>query len=234
MWPSRAAHRAQRGPGLASRQRNRRAGGGSTTGSTLNEGRDSRPGNGTTSRLKRLAASARSTRAGTRVPATASDRPTSGCAPWTTLNEGRDSRPGNGGFDGDSDPLAAPLRSTRAGTRVPATADGALAVGDVVNVAQRGPGLASRQRAVHELDAELVGYLAQRGPGLASRQRVGPAGGVELADQVRSTRAGTRVPATAGPSIGSYSLSGLIAQRGPGLASRQRHRRSCWPFGVIP
>src|SRR5690606_20118745 len=112
--------RAQRGPGLASRQRTsaRPTGGGSAA---LNEGRDSRPGNG------------RADRAGSSTATAA-------------LNEGRDSRPGNGGAQyqpssrwriAQRGPGLASRqrerhvvrerevvgeRSTRAGTRVPATA----------------------------------------------------------------------------------------------------------------
>ena len=184
----------------------------------------------------------RSTRAGTRVPATGRAR-------------------------GRRVPDRA--RSTRAGTRVPATVAAALLVGATETDAQRGPGLASRQRAWECRTCALT-EIAQRGPGLASRQRrrspwlpqvqaperstragtrvpaTGePQGGEQAGDLLgrstragtrvpatgslvgpprhlrrRSTRAGTRVPATGG--VAGQIAWALRAQRGPGLASRQR------------
>ena len=139
---------AQRGPGLASRQREAHTAGGPAGGR------------------------ARSTRAGTRVPAT----------------------------DLRAELAVAALlgRSTRAGTRVPATAIVAEQLTQGHNVlAQRGPGLASRQRHSSPTTRNRKLEPAQRGPGLASRQRERQVLGVVVDDQARSTRAGTRVPATA-------------------------------------
>src|SRR5690606_11841620 len=116
----------------------------------LNEGRDSRPGNGDNA-----------------------DDTTSRAA-HGALNEGRDSRPGNGrrlveAYKDATDPLNEG-RDSRPGNGI----DGASITAAGVERAQRGPGLASRQRA-------------RRGCGFP---RVG---------EPRSTRAGTRVPATAAP-----------------------------------
>src|SRR5690606_29281608 len=112
---------AQRGPGLASRQRDEVAGAAGAV-LSLNEGRDSRPGNGPRGR-----------------PAGRRSR---------TLNEGRDSRPGNGARDalltGDSvGAQRGPGLASRQRVAV-------LVVGTLLIIAQRGPGLASRQRLTHE------------------------------------------------------------------------------------
>ena len=88
--------------------------------------------------------------------------------------------------------------------------------------AQRGPGLASRQRGLAGAWSLRPSAAAQRGPGLASRQREAKAQRKAVPRQGRSTRAGTRVPATAGPWTAQRPLLVLRAQRGPGLASRQR------------
>src|SRR5690606_2875076 len=133
-------------------------------------GRDSRPGNGAVldgrddfgeprstragtrvpatggrALRRRAGRQGRSTRAGTRVPATGSELAGRSMVYAPSLNEGRDSRPGNGAVLDGRDDCGEP-RSTRAGTRVPATG------------------------------------------GRALRRRAGRQG--------RSTRAGTRVPAT--------------------------------------
>src|SRR5690606_8489087 len=68
-------------------------------------------------------------------------------------------------------------------------------LGTVTVAAQRGPGLASRQRGPEDDEAPPVARSAQRGPGLASRQRR-PARRPSSPPLYRSTRAGTRVPAT--------------------------------------
>src|SRR5690606_38216446 len=88
---------AQRGPGLASRQRV--------------ETTETKPSGDLIQR---------STRAGTRVPATAPVPAICSTPIRLALNEGRDSRPGNG-LQLRGLARTAPLRSTRAGTRVPAT-----------------------------------------------------------------------------------------------------------------
>ena len=213
---------AQRGPGLASRQRMlvlicrpqmRMV--------TLNEGRDSRPGNGRRAVGYMVDSFQRSTRAGTRVPATV--EPTGAyVVAADALNEGRDSRPGNG-------------------------SSWSVGPSSCSSLAQRGPGLASRQRGYDTSIVVLIVDVAQRGPGLASRQRllhpprrhrhhrrrstragtrvpatVGHVGPPPFGFGLRSTRAGTRVPATVGLPVGGSGNRRWRAQRGPGLASRQR------------
>src|SRR5690606_26669710 len=113
-----------------------------------------------------------------------------------------------------------------------------------LSVAQRGPGLASRQRrpelrvrphlplrstrAGTRVPATAAGPSSTRGACFHRSTRAGtrvPAtvgSGNRRADPTveRSTRAGTRVPATAGRLFTTNSAA--HAQRGPGLASRQR------------
>ena len=187
---------AQRGPGLASRQRPS-PGRGAGPPPALNEGRDSRPGNG-------------------------NQRAGGGSTTGTTLNEGRDSRPGNGGPG---------QRRCLAGHRP----------------AQRGPGLASRQRVVAVVSVPFMGRTrstragtrvpatdatrdqatwgglgAQRGPGLASRQR-GPAASQSSGKPPRALNEGRDSRPGNGPSpVRALAASIALAQRGPGLASRQR------------
>ena len=211
---------------------------------SLNEGRDSRPGNGPPVARHQGERGERSTRAGTRVPATARTPATCSTSSRRTLNEGRDSRPGNGPVrPAVRLPDVAP-RSTRAGTRVPATVARSRSRAFDNAAAQRGPGLASRQRVKNSLWGIPRGAHAQRGPGLASRQRAFARAPTASLPDCRSTRAGTRVPATGGPRgerrgraqrstragtrvpatgvlLGGASVK-LRAQRGPGLASRQR------------
>src|SRR5690606_17948188 len=93
-----------------------------------------------------------------------------GCASWS-LNEGRDSRPGNGREDRSVLHL------------VPAPA-------------QRGPGLASRQRRRAGLAGEEVAARSTRAGTRVPATAAPPAGGAAGAAGGRSTRAGTRVPAT--------------------------------------
>ena len=227
--PGSAAHRAgtaQRGPGLASRQRATSARCSPRAARSLNEGRDSRPGNGqlpARSRAWRCDAQRgpglasrqravqpdprlshmadRSTRAGTRVPATARRRTGRRC-PAAALNEGRDSRPGNGRPHW---PVlqAEARRSTRAGTRVPAT-------GRTGRDQRRGT------RALNE------GRDSRPGNGV----RPEPAG---PAVRRRSTRAGTRVPATVVPQNPELSSSGLRSTRAgtrvPATGTRSGARR---------
>ena len=162
---------AQRGPGLASRQRTAPSSPSAAAAGSLNEGRDSRPGNGGWLKCSdscwmtaaqrgpglasRQRAITRSLGVNARVPLNEGrdSRPGNGMRTcgrcWlrrSPLNEGRDSRPGNG-RPGVGDTPRLEGRSTRAGTRVPATA---VATGSVTvpvpGSAQRGPGLASRQR----------------------------------------------------------------------------------------
>ena len=247
---------AQRGPGLASRQR--------PTVSTATAVRVSaQRGPGLASRQRdqveqaaAAAAEARSTRAGTRVPATDlrrhGERGRS-----SSLNEGRDSRPGNGSAHRIRSPRHL-RRSTRAGTRVPATGGPSCEYAHIYRCAQRGPGLASRQRGPD-------GRVATVRPGPRSTRagtRVPATGGVPHPDlrlAVRSTRAGTRVPATgagqeprlrqAAPrstragtrvpaTVEGEGFAGRVddhAQRGPGLASRQRRTCGrCWPRRSSP
>src|SRR5690606_35506552 len=87
-------------------------------------------------------------------------------------------------------------RSTRAGTRVPAT--------DVRRPARHRAGLRSTRAGTRVPATDLVG---------------GGADGVEVE---RSTRAGTRVPATDLSAPVRDHRPPVTAQRGPGLASRQR------------
>src|SRR5690606_30113895 len=141
-WP---AGNAQRGPGLASRQRP------------------------VTSQPTLRATRTRSTRAGTRVPATA---------------------------DAADAGHADAVRSTRAGTRVPAT--GQRRIGrrlEAVRSTRAGTRVPATES--EHLNAVREGGLAQRGPGLASRQRQRPPVLISAPTVARSTRAGTRVPATA-------------------------------------
>ena len=223
---------AQRGPGLASRQRTpdrnvkrilaRRSTRAGTrvpatdegalarrrTRCTLNEGRDSRPGNGAPLReLEEDLFSSRSTRAGTRVPAT--------------------------GLGIGGQPLAVVVRSTRAGTRVPAT--GRLGVCLLAQRLGRSTRAGTRVPATAHLGPSGVWQVtcAQRGPGLASRQRRQQLPAALDALERRSTRAGTRVPATA--FVGARDTGGrVLAQRGPGLASRQRGAEHARLLGADP
>src|SRR5690606_24534169 len=112
---------AQRGPGLASRQRPPRQV--RNPGGWI--GRSTRAGTRVPATALRrpdggLGGLQRSTRAGTRVPATGSPRPAGPTRKSSTLNEGRDSRPGNGPPGCHPTATASVARSTRAGTRVPA------------------------------------------------------------------------------------------------------------------
>ena len=183
---------AQRGPGLASRQRttqrSRKLPG---SPSALNEGRDSRPGNG-----------ARIGECAQRV---------------TPLNEGRDSRPGNGLADAGSFLLRL-IRSTRAGTRVPATGP---QTGDTTAA-----GASRSTRAGTRVPATVPRACVCRmvRPALNEGRDSRPGNGQHpqpvTLPQNRSTRAGTRVPATERETPGMGRVG--IAQRGPGLASRQR------------
>ena len=165
------AARAQRGPGLASRQRRWRRGPAHRHPWPLNEGRDSRPGNG---------------KADIHPPRT----------PFSALNEGRDSRPGNGCALAPAD-LPRERRSTRAGTRVPATGPSSSASWSTP--VSRSTRAGTRVPAtVDSLAIALPNARsAQRGPGLASRQRPRQQRAGPHDRRVRSTRAGTRVPATA-------------------------------------
>ena len=208
----------------------------------LNEGRDSRPGNGRSSTSTGGTCCAlnegRDSRPGN-GPQLARRQPA-----LPALNEGRDSRPGNGRTSGGSPSgpngnaqrgpgLASRqrvvvgalmamfvLRSTRAGTRVPATVWFCRRCSCPVHGAQRGPGLASRQRGRR-------GRAAAHRPGVRSTRagtRV-PATGDRAVPRRppgpgRSTRAGTRVPATG--CVVRMNAGVSRAQRGPGLASRQR------------
>ena len=190
----------------------------------LNEGRDSRPGNGGGDRQGCPEGPVRSTRAGTRVPATGGIGTADLGPEPRSLNEGRDSRPGNGPTgttstlvcsaaqrgpglasrqraSGAHDGRGLPLRSTRAGTRVPATGDEDLRALLAQAHAQRGPGLASRQRGVHA--SQPGGATATTlNEGRDSRPGNGAVVPVrEPAVRPRSTRAGTRVPATGGRDV---------------------------------
>ena len=163
---------AQRGPGLASRQRQHASGTRRQKCQALNEGRDSRPGNGSgrsmvmvvpstdaqrgpglASRQRMTAGSPRPwrPRSAQRGPGLASRQrvatpaAAAGVAAFP-LNEGRDSRPGNGEL-GPRPGQRRRRRSTRAGTRVPATVFEIASFSVAVATAQRGPGLASRQRS---------------------------------------------------------------------------------------
>ena len=118
-------------------------------------------------------------------------------AAFMALNEGRDSRPGNG-----LEAARALHRATSIAQRGPGLASrqrtlcsGVFPSGTAA--AQRGPGLASRQRVARPFSPFSPVRLAQRGPGLASRQRLRDAWPLLTHVGARSTRAGTRVPATA-------------------------------------
>src|SRR5690606_1683907 len=187
---------AQRGPGLASRQRPRGDPGSFLLRSVRSTRAGTRvPATALVEIADGFACRGRSTRAGTRVPATAP----SGCGRRSRrpspLNEGRDSRPGNGqrgpglasrqriplNEGRDSRPGNGP-RWHRPSSRRPA----ALNEG---RDARPGHGRAEDFLAAEDPDT------AQRGPGLASRQR--PHGHDHHGTtSERSTRAGTRVPAT--------------------------------------
>ncbi len=189
---------------------------------SLNEGRDPRPGD-TRLPLGLDLARPRSTKAGTRTPATRTDR-----GPRVTSPR---------------------RRSTKAGTRAPATPLAPMVKPLPVGTAQRRPGPAPRRhvRVAYEGRTDVT---AQRRPGPAPRRhtamrpsagagwagdaqrRPGPAPRRHAAaprqlgtGQRRSTKAGTRAPATLKAKEAAPPEDYRSAQRRPGPAPR-RHWRS--------
>ncbi len=183
---------AQRRPGPAPRRHSSRTRSSRSPATPLNEGRDPRPGDTSLAAPNVLHEQDRSTKAGTRAPATlpSGARLKSGIR---TLNEGRDPRPG----DTSGSRMAQTWQTALNEGRDPRPGDTWMAstVRGSIGIAQRRPGPAPRRHLGCEFDLHAADARSTKA---GTRAPATPVGRIATTSPARgrSTKAGTRAPAT--------------------------------------